>query len=265
MRFGCCLNMLSTLPDGTGVEWIEVFNRNNYDYVELPLAQMMALDDEKFEALKERVLSSGLPCEACNNFFPGSIRLTGPRVDMKKTEQYLMTALDRAQQLGVKTIVFGSSRAKNVPEGFPMDQAWKQLIDLLRFIDDAVKPYGITIAIEPLNRQESNIINTYAEGLELAEKVARDNIRVLVDYYHLAIEKENPEILLKKPEMLQHVHFAKPEKRVFPKKQAGEDYSGFFSILKQAGYEGRISVEAYTGDLENDACEAIKLLRNLAG
>lgn len=71
MRIGYCTNLIATQIDGTGSEWIEKGQENGFDYVELPLAQMVDLKDEEFSSLKERVGSSGLKCEACNNFFLG--------------------------------------------------------------------------------------------------------------------------------------------------------------------------------------------------
>src|SRR4030042_1571082 len=183
MRIGYCTNLIATQIDGTGSEWIEKVQENGFDYVEVPRAQMVDLNYKEFSSLKEKVGSSGLKCEACNNFFPASIRLTGNDVDYGKTEAYLGKALGRAAQLGVKVIVLGSPKSKNVPEGYPMDKAWSQLVELLRNIDPLVRTRGITVAIEPLNKLESNIINTVAEGLQLSRTVGRENIKLLVDYY----------------------------------------------------------------------------------
>lgn len=70
--------------------------------------------------------------------------------------EYVEKALYRASQLGVEFIVFGSGPAKAVPEGFPMEVAWKQLVDLLRVMDTAAKKHSITIVIESLRKQECN-------------------------------------------------------------------------------------------------------------
>src|SRR4030043_2051017 len=216
MRIGYCTNLIATQIDGTGSEWIEKGKESEFDYVELPLAQMVDLDDEAFRSLKERVGISGLQCEVCNNFFPASIRLTGNAVDYGKIEEYLDKALGRAAQLGVKVIVFGSPKSKNVPEGYPMDKAWSQLVELLKSIDLLVRTKGITVVIEPLNKGESNIINTAAEGLQLVKAVDRENIKLLIDYYHLVMERENPEIILDAGSYIKHIHFANPTGRVYP-------------------------------------------------
>jgi len=262
VRIGYCTNLIATQIDGTGSEWIERGKESDFDYVELPLAQMMDLDDEAFFSLKERVDVSGLKCEACNNFFPGSIRLTGNVVDDGKIEEYLDKALGRAAQLGVKVIVFGSPKSKNVPEGYPMDKAWSQLVGLLRHVDPLVRTKGMTVVIEPLSKVESNVVNTAAEGLRLVKAVDRENIKLLIDYYHLVMEKENPEIILDAGSDIKHIHFANPAGRVYPI-EAEDGYVRFMSLLKRIGYEGRISVEAYTKDFSHDAKRSVEILKQL--
>jgi len=263
MRIGYCTNLIATQIDGTGSEWIDKGQESGFDYIELPLAQMMDLNDREFSSLKERVDSSGLKCEVCNNFFPNRIRLTGNAVEQGKIEEYLDKALGRAAQLGVKVIVLGSPKSKNVPEGYPMDKAWSQLVELLKSIDLLVRTKGVTIVIEPLCKLESNIINTAGEGLQLAKAVDRENIKLLVDYYHLVMEKEDPEIILDAGSYIKHIHFANPAGRVYPI-EAEDGYIRFMNLLKRIGYEGRISVEAYTKDFCHDAKRSVEILRQLA-
>ncbi len=264
MRIGYCTNLIATQTDGTGREWVAKGRGIGFDYVELPLAQMADLSDKEFSSLKEEVDLSGLKCEACNNFFPGHIRLTGEGVDYRKVEEYLAKALERAALLGAKVIVFGSSKSKNVPEGYPMDKAWSQLVELLRFIDPMVRAKGITVVIEPICKLESNIINNAGEGLQLSRAVDRENVRLLVDYYHLVMEKEDPEVILRAESYIQHIHFANPAGRAYPTERE-DGYVRFVSLLKRIGYEGRMSVEAYTKDFLNDAKRSMEILRQIAG
>ncbi len=263
MRIGFCTNLIATRADGTGSEWIEKGQEAGFDYVELPLAQMVDLKDEEFSALKERVGLSGLKCEVCNNFFPGSIRLTGNAVDYGKIEGYLDKALGRAAQLGVKVIVFGSPQARNVPEGYPLDKAWSQLVELLKYLDPLAGAKGITIVIEPLCQVESNIINTAGDGLRLVKAVDRENIKLLVDYYHLVMEKENPGIILDAGPDIKHFHIANPVGRVYPV-EAEDGCIRFMNLLKLIGYEGRISFEAYTNNFDHDARRSVEILRQIA-
>ena len=262
MRIGFCTNLIATEADGTGIEWIETGKEIGFDYVELPLAQIVDLDDSEFSSVKERVDSSGLKCEVCNNFFPSRVRLTGDVVDHGKIEEYLDQALERAARLGVKVIVFGSPRSRNVPEGYSMDKAWSQLVALLRLVDPLAGAKGLTVVIEPLCKLESNIINTAGEGLQLSRAVDRGNIKLLVDYYHLVMEEEDPEIVSRAGVSIQHVHFANPDGRVYPV-EAEDDYVRFVDLLKRTGYEGRMSVEAFAKDFRLDGRRSVEMLRCL--
>jgi sugar phosphate isomerase/epimerase len=205
---------------------------------------------------------TGLACEACNNFFPPRVRLTGPDARQTAAFDYAQRAMDRAANLGAKIIVFGSSAAKNVPAGFDRGDAWKQIVDLLANLGPMAQVRGITIAIEPLNRLESNIINLAAEGLELVRQVAHPNVQLLIDYYHMTMEKESLEIIASAGAAIRHVHLANVEGRTFPTIMQG-DFRNFFDTLRLAGYAGRCSVEAYTLDFSADAARALQVLRQL--
>ncbi len=261
MRFGCCTNMIATRADRTGIEHIEQLSKAGYDYLELPLAQIMDLSEKEFSNLKGQLKKLNIPCEACNNFFPADIRLTGSAVNMEIVYKYVEASLLRASELGAGVIVFGSSGAKNIPEGFPFEEAWEQLVFLMRLINSQVKKHGITIAIEPLNKKESNIVNTLQDGLRLAQEVDGDNIKLLVDYYHFSMENEEISSLKTAEGYIKHVHFARPEGRCFPYTADGENYSFFLRKLKEIGYGDRISIEAYSQDFNKDFSEGLECLK----
>ena len=246
MKFGCCLNMVSTQPDGTGMEWLEQLAQFGFDYVEMPMAQMMQLDDDAFDALVKRIADAGIKCETSNNFFPTTLRLTGPEVDMDAVMAYVNQALTRAEALGVEYIVFGSGPAKNVPDGFPMEDGYRQVVSLLQQIGPVARAHGVTVVIEPLRRAECNLINSFAEGVQLAKDVGDPNVRVLVDFYHLTEEGESVQSLLDNgADYLRHIHFANPTGRVYPVSIDEANYRPFIDAIKAVGYDARISCEAY--------------------
>lgn len=255
MRFGCCLNMASTKADGTGAEWLSALKKAGYDYAELPMAQMMQLDDGQFRKLSGKLEKVGIPCETSNNLFPVTMRLTGPVVDMDEVLTYAGKAFERAEQLGVARCVFGSGPAKSVPEGFPKEEGLHQIEELLHRIAPVAVRHHVTIVLEPLRKQEDNLINTFEEGVLLAKKVQEENVKVLVDFYHFTVEEEPLEHLLRDGrEYLRHVHFANPNGWVYPQKAEEADYLPFVSALKEVGYNERISCEAYPiNGFEEDA------------
>ena len=121
--------------------------------------------------------------------------------------------------------------------------------------------HGITVVTEPLRRQETNIINTAAEGFALVKAIAHPNFELLVDFYHLASEKEDPQIILEARDHIRHLHMANPQGRVFPLTWDEFDYAPFFANLRTIGYAGRMSIEASSPDVPAQAPKSIELLR----
>jgi hypothetical protein len=148
--------MISPSTDPVGTDVVEKMAEIGFDYIELSLSDLAALPESAFGDLARRIDRSGIRCEACNNFFPRRIRLTGEQARLKTALEYAHQALDRAARLGAQIIVFGSSGAKNVPEGFSKETAWRQIVELLRQLGPEAAERGLTIVIEPINRRESN-------------------------------------------------------------------------------------------------------------
>ncbi len=264
MRIGCCGSMIAPASDPIGIDVAESLARFGFDYIELSLAPIAAMPEAAFEQMRQRLNGAGIRCEACNNFFPPQARLTGGEARLPAAVEYAKQAMDRVAALGGRIIVFGSSGARNVPPGYPRDAAWNQLVVLLQHLGPLAAARQITIVIEPLNQQESNIINRAAEGLQLAREVDHPNVQLLIDYYHLRVESEDPDVILTAGPALRHVHLAQIAGRVFPVAECAEDWAGFFGRLRRAGYTGRCSVEGYTGDFAADAPRALRLLRRTA-
>lgn len=250
--------MLGNGPDPIGTGYIPALVSSGYDYMELPLAQVMELSEEKFEQLLSEVEQSGIPCECCNNFFPASIRLTGETVSEREIEAYAEKAIARAKRLGAEVIVFGSSGAKNVPEGFDIDRAFGQIAAALKLMNLYAFTAGICIVIEPLNRRESNIIRTLKEGKALMDAADVSSVKLLVDYYHFSVEEESLETLKELIPWIRHVHFADPDGRRFPL-EPDKKYGEFFEILKKGGYGERVSIEAYSDEPEKEIKKALLL------
>jgi D-psicose/D-tagatose/L-ribulose 3-epimerase len=261
MRFGICGCLVSS-ADPLGADIVEQLATLGYDYIELSLRDLAALSEAAFANLAARLRRAGVLCEACNNFFPPAIRLTGPDADLPAALAYARAALARAARLGVTVVVFGSSGARNVPAGFPHDAAWAQLRTLLVALGPIADELGLTIVIEHLNREESNILNSIADGWRMAQEVAHPRIRVLADAYHVRQENEDPAILATVGAALTHVHVAQRAERVFP---SGDDamLAGFFAQLRAVGYSRRCSIEAYTRDFATDAARALRVCREL--
>ncbi len=248
---------------------VDQLARLGADYIEPALSATVALSPDALAAARAKLAKSGLKVETMNWFMPGAdIKLTGPDVDDAKTRAYVEKALGIAESFGAKVIVFGSPGARTVPDGFPREKAWEQLKTFLRICANVIDThhYGMVVGIEALRKPETNIINSQAEALELAREVNHPKIRLNLDFYHLTFENEDPAIILEARDMIAHLQIADPRERTFPVSEAGNEarYAAFFTNLRTIGFQGRISIEANSTDLQKDTPASIAFLKKMA-
>jgi D-psicose/D-tagatose/L-ribulose 3-epimerase len=231
-----------------------------FDYYEPSAAAISTMTDGEFAGFRDRVLASRIRCESVNSLIR-TLKVVGPESDLEAASAYLETTLERCRELGTTVAVWGSAGSRNVPEGFSRDEAWRQMKIFLNRAGDIARRKRITIAIEPLRKQESNIINTGAEALRLVNEVNHPQVQMIIDYYHMRVEREDPEIVRTAGRHIVHMHFANPEGRRWPL-DTGEDpvYARFFQIMKQVDYRGGISIEG-NGTFEKDGAASLSFFR----
>lgn len=155
MRFGTCV----------GFDKLESAAKLGYDYLESNLGHIKSLGEQELKNTKAMLDGYGAKLEAVNCFFPGEIHLAGEDADIEIIRDYTRRAFDNAVFLGIKTCVLGSGRSRSVPDGFDREKGLEQIHSALRVIDDEAGKHGIRIAIEPLNRLETNVFTTVRESV----------------------------------------------------------------------------------------------------
>jgi sugar phosphate isomerase/epimerase len=224
-----------------------------FDYVEPAAADIAVMSEDQFREFSDIVLASPLRCHAFNSFIRRpDLRVVGPEVQTSALKEYLEGCLPRCRRVGASIVVWGSAGSRNVPEGFSREQARDQIAAFLKMAGEVARRSDLIVAIEPLRRQESNILNTGAEALEMVRRVKHPNIRMIIDYFHLREENEDPRIIEIGRREIVHLHFANPHGRVWPRDLVEDDhYAAFFGYLKKAGYSGGMSIEGQ-GSFEKD-------------
>ncbi len=240
---------------------IDLIADAGFDYLETGMAWLSQLSEERYQQALSQVRASRIGVEACNGMVPADLKLTGPDVDEAAIRAYLDIGFARATEMGARIIVFGSSFARNVPEGFPHEKAWRQIVDFLKIASEYCVKYDVDVVIEPLRRFETNIINLVSEATILASVLQLPRIGVLGDTYHMVASAEPYEAFSHAGELLGHVHICHAMKRRYPVPGDDGDYEDVFRALKKCGYSGRVSVEARYDSIEQEAAPAYRRLR----
>ncbi len=216
-----------------------------FDYLEASVQQLLEglVPDDQWQG-SQKAKEAGLPIPSGNLMVPGSLKITGPSVDRDKLHKYMQTVLRRAATVGMKTVVFGSAGARQVPDGFDQAQAKAQVLEFARDCAELATECGVGIVMEPLAKKECNNINSIAEAMDIVRAVDRPSFMCLLDSYHFWLDDEPLENLRQAMPWIRHVHLADKDGRVAPGESKTSDYRPLFKILKEGGYQGNLSVEA---------------------
>ena len=150
-----------------------------------------------------------------------------------------------------------------VKPGVEHSQAMDWLVMALRECSEAARPHGVRLALEPINRYETTLINNATEGLDLIERVGADNFGLLLDTFHMNIEEADIEASIHAcGERIFHFHVA-DSNRWYP----GAGHLDFGSILAELftmDYRGWVSGEFIPKpDAATAARECITKLKTL--
>ncbi len=198
----------------------------------------------QFEKRREEVAACPLPILACNGFIrPAHLRCIGPEANHDEVLVWADTTFRRLKKIGGKLIVFGSSGARRVPDGWPLEKADAQFISLLKRMGPLAAEQEITVVIEQLRAEECNFINHIEKAATLVRATNHPNIRLLADLYHMANMDDRPGDLEAAMDVVAHIEIAEKVERTAPGVK-GDDFKPFFNVLKQRNYRGAIGIEA---------------------
>jgi 5-keto-L-gluconate epimerase len=147
-----------------------------------------------------------------------------------------------------------------VKPGVDQTQAMDWLVQALRECSEAARPDNLRLALEPINRYETTLINNATEGLELIERVGANNFGLLLDTFHMNIEEPVIEESIRACDKnIFHFHVA-DSNRWYP--GAGHlDFNSILGTLFATGYQGWVSGEFIPKpDAETAARESIAYL-----
>jgi len=119
---------------------------------------------------------------------------------------------------------------------------WGIAVERLDEVVGYAEERGVRIAIEPINRYETDFIHSTEDGLRLIADIRRENLGLMLDLFHMNIEDASIENALRQAgNRLWHVHIA-DSNRLYP--GAGHiDFTSVFVTLRDMAYRGYVSAE----------------------
>ena len=255
MKYGIC----------TSAEVAAKAKQCGYDYIEPALQIVANMSEEEFDIFLETMKAADMKCLAMCGFFPPTIKLVGDEADFEKIKSYIEFSLSRAAKLGAETVVFGSGAARTIPEGADVEKCTAQLVSAIKYAGEVAAKYGITIVIEPLNANETNMATTVPDAVRFVKMVNLPNVKTMVDFHHFHIMNEDYSELFEVKEYLAHMHIARgTADRGVPHLESDREYlKEVFGVIKELGYDGTLTIEAIYKDFPTEMENAIKLFKEI--
>lgn len=176
--------------------------------------------------------------------------------------KYAKDCIDLAAGLGgtVLTLI-PSTVGKVVPMASPQDE-WKWAVEGVREIAYHAGQKGVRVGIEPLNRFETDLVNTVEQGLDLCERIGLDNVGLLLDTFHLNIEEKSISDAIRAAGTKLFYFHACENDRGAP--GSGHiEWDQVLPALGDAGFDGTVTIESFTPEIEEIA-RAVSMWRQVA-
>lgn len=181
----------------------------------------------------------------------------------QKARDFIRSIIDFAGPFGAPAII-GSMQGRS-GEGVDVSTARGYLADALQELGSHAEQYEVPLIYEPLNRYETNQVNTVADGVTLLSGLETKNVKLLCDLFHMNIEEADIAASLRAGgSYVGHVHFVDSNRR-----PAGCGHLVFRPIaaaLREINYAGYLSAEAFPyPDSDAAAVQTIQAFKFLFG
>jgi sugar phosphate isomerase/epimerase len=165
---------------------------------------------------------------------------------------------------GGNIMVWGSPKARSLPEGADYEESFKLAADTVRQVAEEAERYGVTLAMEPLGRKETNFLNTAEETIRLCKLVDSPACKLHLDVKAMSDEaKSIPTIIEESKDWTVHFHSNDPN--LLGPGMGEVKYEPIIAALRASGYQGWLSTEVFDYTLGPDviAQRSIDYLRQV--
>ncbi len=218
-----------------------------FDVVELPVENPGDWDPGRAAKLLD---SLGLGASVALVMGDGRELVATDAATLASTHDYLRHVVDVARQVG-SPVVAGPAYA-SVGRTWRMSAAertalYAQLRDGLAPVVEHAGQAGVTVAVEPLNRYETSVLNTVDQALEALDGLPAEACGLALDVYHMNIEEQDiPDAIRRAAGRIAHVQVCANDRGTPGADHL--DWPAMFAALDDADYRGPLVIESFTGD-----------------
>jgi len=234
-----------------------------FDVIEVAFEDPALID---VGALGQRAAAAGLGVLVCGAYGPGRNLVSADPAERAATAAYVRALIDVAAQLGSSVVsgpAYGAVGKTPAPD-VAARQAERDLAAAeLRPLAAYAGARGVRLALEPLNRFETDLINVVEQGLALIEAVGSPRLGLHLDTFHMHLEERDSAAAIRRAgDRLFHFHACENDRGTPGRGQVA--WAAVAAALREVGYDGAVVIESFTPEVKSIA-RAVCIWRELAG
>jgi D-psicose/D-tagatose/L-ribulose 3-epimerase len=249
MRIGINTFLFTSPFTTDSIKLFPMFKKWGFETVEIPIESPDHIDPAAVKAAADKQgLAIGSVC-AC----------MGPGRDFRGTPEEQRTAMDYCKAVVDQAVVMSCPRVigpiysvvGKADAVEPEQQAaeFALVVNNIKELATYAAGKGVDLCIEPLNRFETDFLNTCAKGLQLIKAVGAKNVKLHLDTFHMNIEEKNQAAAIRKAgKLLGHFHACGSDRGTPGNDHI--DWKPIIKALKDIKYKGDLVIESFTTDVK---------------
>jgi D-psicose/D-tagatose/L-ribulose 3-epimerase len=216
-------------------------------------------------AVSEAASAAGLGVLVCGAFGPDRDASNEDAAVRAQALDYLRACTDIAVEVGSPLVsgpMYSTTGQARMLSDEERRAQWQRAVDTLREAADYAAERGVGLAIEPLNRFETDLVNTTEQGVQLCKDIDRPNAGLLLDAFHMNIEEKSiADALRAAGPFVRHFHACENDRGT--PGTGHVEWTEVFAALDDIGYDGDVVIESFTPEI-TEIARAVSLWRPLA-
>lgn len=249
MRLGINTFLFTSPFTNESTKLFPQFKKWGFETIEIPIEDPSHIDPAY---VKAELAKNGLVCGSVCACLGPDRDLRGTPEQQKTGLEYMLKLIDQMVVLDCPSLIgpvySAVGRADAVPEK-EYKQQWKTVVKNLKQLCKYAEKHGRQVCMEPLNRFETDFINTCDQALKMIGDVGSPALKLHLDTFHMNIEEKNQAKAIRKAgKLLGHFHACGSDRGT-----PGNDHIDWKPIaaaLKGIGYQGDVVIESFTTDVK---------------
>jgi len=263
MKFGVnTFVWVSPLTTQSFLEIAPVVNNMGFEIIELAVESTEQID---IQTIKTSLAKNNLSAIVCGAFGPDRNICSSDNKIRENAKFYIRWLIDAAAELGSPTVcgpMYSSVGKEHLMDEAARKAEWDISVAGVSEMADFASSKGVKLALEPLNRFETDMINTAAQGLEFIRQTGKINIGLHLDTFHMHLEeKSSADAIQLTGDKIYHFHTCENDRGVPGTGQV--HWKEICQALKNVKYEGPVVIESFTPDVKEIA-RAVCIWREIA-